>query len=164
MNSLRAELPTRPLNSGRSVKPARGLVVMKSPIDGSGCFATRRFAKDEFIAEYTGERINQREAMRRMRGQDRTRITELETDCYIDGSIGGNGTQYINHSCEPNADTLIVDGCMMIIPLQDIAPGEEITVDYLNSFEEDQTVCQCRSASCKERPAGKRKSSSTVAA
>jgi SET domain-containing protein len=114
--------------------------------------------KDEFIAEYTGEKINHREAMRRMRRQGRTRVTELAADCYIDGSVGGNGTQYINHSCEPNADVLIVDGYMMIIPLQDIVPGEEITVDYLNSFDDDRTVCQCRSASCKERPVGERRS------
>ncbi|HEV7374140.1 MAG TPA: SET domain-containing protein-lysine N-methyltransferase [Pyrinomonadaceae bacterium] len=151
MNSLRAELPFRPLASCRSEKLARGLAIMNSPIDELGCFATKRFAKDEFIAEYTGERINQREAMRRMRGQGRTCVTELEADCYIDGSVGGNGTQYINHSCEPNADALIVDGYMIIIPLQDIAPGEEITIDYLNSFDEDRTVCQCRSTSCKER-------------
>lgn len=151
MNIPRAELRFRPLASCRSEKLARALVVRESPIDGLGCFAAKRFAKDEFIAEYTGERINHREAMRRMRGQARTRITELASDCYIDGSVGGNGTQYINHSCEPNADALILDGRISIIPLRNIAPGEEITVDYLNSFEEDRTVCRCRSASCKER-------------
>jgi SET domain-containing protein len=116
-----------------------------------GCFAARHFVKGEFVAEYAGERINQREAMRRMREQGRARITELEADGYIDGSVGGNGTEYINHSCEPNADAHVVDGHLGIIPLRDIAPGEEITVDYLNSFDEDQTVCQCRSASCKEK-------------
>lgn len=151
MNSPRADLRFRSLACSRSEKLARGLVVRESAIDGLGCFAAKRFAKDEFIAEYTGERINLREAMRRMSGQARTRITELASDCYIDGSVGGNGTQYINHSCEPNADALIVDGRISIIPLQDIAPGEEITVDYLNSFDEDRTVCRCRSASCKER-------------
>jgi SET domain-containing protein len=151
MNSPRAELRFRSLASSRSEKLARGLAVRESAIDGLGCFAAKRFAKDEFIAEYTGERINHGEAMRRMRGQARTRITELAPDCYIDGSVGGNGTQYINHSCEPNADALIVDGRISIIPLQNIAPGEEITVDYLNSFDEDRTVCRCRSASCKEK-------------
>ena len=65
-------------------------------------------------------------------------------DLYVDGSVDGNDTKYINHSCEPNADVFIIDGFMIIFALQEIVPGEEITVDYLNSFEEDRTVCQCR--------------------
>lgn len=140
----------RPVSRGRE-KLAQGLSVMKSPIDRLGCFATVRFRKDELIAVYAGQRINHQEAMRRMRIPGPRRINELQADCYIDGSVGGNGTQYINHSCEPNADVLIVDGSMIISPLHDIAPGEEITIDYLNSFEEDRTICQCRSTSCKER-------------
>ena len=72
------------------------------------------------------------------------RISELDADLYVDGSVDGNDTQYINHSCEPNADVCIMDGLMIVFALQEIVPGEEITVDYLNSFEEDRTVCQCR--------------------
>jgi len=132
-------------------KLARGLSVMKSPLDGFGCFATVRFPKDTAIAEYAGERITHREAMRRMRGPGGKRISELVADCYIDGSVDGNDTQYINHSCEPNADAFIVDGFMIVFALQEILPGEEITVDYLNSFEEDRTVCQCHTASCRQR-------------
>ena len=78
-------------------------------------------------------------------------ISEVDADCYIDGSIGGNVTQYINHSCDPNADVLIIDGFMIVFALHDILPGEEITVDYLNSFEEDVSVCQCRTPSCQQR-------------
>ena len=76
-------------------------------------------------------------------------ISELGAELYVDGSVGGNDTRYINHSCEPNADVFIIDGLMIVFALQEIVPGEEITVDYLNSFEEDRTVCQCRTASCR---------------
>src|SRR5215211_7669512 len=130
-------------------KLAHGLSAMKSSIHGFGCFATIRFPKGSTIAEYAGERISYREAMRRMRGSDGKRITELDSDCYIDGSVDGNDTQYINHSCEPNADVFIIDGFMIIFALQEIVPGEEVTVDYLNSFEEDRAVCQCRTVSCR---------------
>ena len=138
-----------------SKKLASGLSVMKSPIDGLGCFATIHFPKYGLIAEYVGERISYREAMRRMRGTGGVCISELDADCYIDGSVGGNGTQFINHSCEPNADVLITEGSMFVFPIRDITPGEEITVDYLNSFEKDRTVCRCRSALC--RKTGQRK-------
>jgi len=125
--------------------------VRKSPIDGLGCFAGVRFLKDSIIAVYAGEKINHAEAMRRMARDKRRRITQLDDDSYIDGSIGGNDTRYINHSCAANADAVNLDGTMVIFSLQEIAPGQEITVDYLNSFEQDQTACLCRTASCKER-------------
>ncbi len=128
-----------------------GLSVMKSPLDGFGCFSTVRFPKNTPIAEYAGERITHAEAMRRMRGSEGKRISELGADCYIDATVEGNDTQYINHSCEPNADVSIIDGSMIVFALQDILPGEEITVDYLNSFGEDQSVCRCRTATCRQR-------------
>jgi len=128
-----------------------GLSVMRSRLDGYGCFATVRFPKGSAIAEYAGERISCREAMHRMGGPGGKRISELDADCYIDGSVNGNDTQYINHSCEPNADAFITDGFMILVALQEILPGEEITVDYLNSFEEDRSVCDCRTASCRQR-------------
>lgn len=128
-----------------------GLSILKSPLGGVGCFANIRFPKNSYVAEYAGERITRSEAMWRMRGPKGKRISELDADCYIDGSIGGNDTQYINHSCEPNADVSIIDGFMVVFALREILPGEEITVDYLNSFEEDLSVCQCRTPSCRQR-------------
>jgi len=102
------------------------------------------------IAEYAGEKISRKEAMRRMKRPNGKRISELEAEWYIDGSLGGNQTQYINHSCDPNADAFVIGGSLFIFAIREIAPGEEITVDYLNSFEQDQSVCQCRTASCRE--------------
>jgi len=128
---------------------AIGLSVMKSRLHGLGCFATVHIPKNCAIAEYAGERITPTEAMRRMRRPGMKRISELDADLYIDGSVDGNDTQYINHSCEPNADVFIIDGFMIFVALQEIVPGEEITVDYLNSFEEDLSVCQCRTSSCR---------------
>ena len=127
----------------------RTLFVMKSPLHGSGCFAAVRFPKHSSIAEYSGERISHAEAMHRMRGPDGKRISELGADCYVDGSVGGNETRYINHSCEPNADVFIIDRFMIVFALREIRAGEEITVDYLNSFAEDSTVCQCLTPSCR---------------
>ncbi len=137
--------------SSDTSKVTRGLSVLKSSLDGLGCFANIRFLKNSPIAEYVGERITRNEAMLRMREAAGKCISELDADCYIDGSIGGNDTQYINHSCEPNADVLVIDGFMIVYALHEILPGEEITVDYLNSFEEDVSVCQCRTPSCRPR-------------
>ena len=131
-------------------KTWRSLSVTKSPLHRLGCFATVRFLKGNRIAEYAGEKISRKEAMRRMKRPNGKRISELEAEWYIDGSVGGNQTQYINHSCDPNADAFVIGGSLFIFALREIAPGEEITVDYLNSFEQDQSVCQCRTASCRQ--------------
>ena len=130
-------------------KTSHSLFVTKSPLHGLGCFATDRFLKGNRIGEYAGEKISRKEAMRRMKRSNGKRISELEAEWYIDGSLGGNQTQYINHSCDPNADAFVIGGSLFIFALREIAPGEEITVDYLNSFEQDQSVCQCRTASCR---------------
>jgi SET domain-containing protein len=132
-------------------KTSRSLAVTKSPLHGLGCLATARFLKGNCIAEYAGEKISRTEAMRRMKRPGGKRISELEAEWYIDGSVDGNQTQYINHSCDPNADAFVIGGSLFIFALREIALGEEITVDYLNSFEQDQSVCQCRMASCRQR-------------
>ena len=132
-------------------KTSRSLFVRKSPLHGLGCFARVRFLPGNRIAEYAGEKINRKEAVRRMKRPNGKRISELEAEWYIDGSLGGNQTQYINHSCDPNADAVVIDGSLFIFALREIAPGEEVTVDYLNSFEQDRSVCQCLAAACRQR-------------
>jgi uncharacterized protein len=135
----------------RERKKSCSLSIRKSPLHGLGCFATVRLLKGSRIAEYTGERVTSKEAMRRMRRSNGKRISELGADCYIDGSVNGNQTQYINHSCDPNSDAFVMGGSLIIFALREIALGEEITVDYLNSFDHDQSVCQCRTPSCRQR-------------
>jgi uncharacterized protein len=128
----------------------RGLSVMKSVLHGLGCFATVHFPKASALASYAGERITHTEAINRMTGANGRHICQLDLDHYIDGSIGGNETRYLNHSCEPNAGVSISDGFMIIFALREIFPGEEVTVDYLNSFEQDQSVCRCRTPTCRK--------------
>ncbi len=89
---------------------AYGLAVGESAVDGKGCFATIRFPKRRKIAEYVGEKISRQETARRIRGRKRLRISAIDQYWNIDGSVGGNGTQYINHSCEPNCFTRTIHG------------------------------------------------------
>ena len=81
---------------------APGLAIKKSPIEGKGCFAITAFKQRRKIAEYSGERITNAEANRRA-SRRRLRICAINERWSLDGSRGGNGTHYINHSCEPNA-------------------------------------------------------------
>lgn len=128
---------------------ASGVEVKSSSIDGKGCYATHSFRKGRKISEYVGERISRREIKRRLQGAQRIHICAIDSYWAIDGSVGGNGTQYINHSCNPNAFIKIINGRIYFYALRDIAPSEEITVDYIASWHDDETKCFCNAPNCR---------------
>lgn len=127
---------------------AFGLAIGKSKIHGKGCFAKIPFYENQRIAEYVGERISLAEAERRRRALGEQCICDVDSDGAIDGSRGGNGTQYVNHSCQPNSYVIVTDKRIFIHALREITPGEEITTDYLYELYSNQTTCRCRTASC----------------
>ena len=132
------------------LKLAPGLAVAKSAIHGNGCFATTRFARRKKIAEYTGEKITNAEGERR--GHRRVlRISGLDSRWSIDGSVGGNGTHYVNHSCRPNAFMQTFGKHLLVLALRDIRPGEEITVDYEYTLHSDRKRCTCGAPNCRGR-------------
>ena len=127
---------------------ALGLTIRKSQINGKGCFATKHFSSRRKIAEYTGERISNAEANRRA-NRKTLRICAINNRWSLDGSRGGNGTHYINHSCEPNAFMKIIYGHILFMALRDIFPGEEITIDYESTLHSDRKRCRCGSPTCR---------------
>ena len=127
---------------------APGLTVRKSKIHGKGCFASKPFLAHRKIAEYTGEKISNAEANRRSHRKT-LRICAINNRWSLDGSRGGNGTHYINHSCEPNAFMKILYKHILFIALRDISPSEEITIDYESTLHADTKRCVCRAATCR---------------
>lgn len=132
-------------------KLADGIAISPSKIDGKGCFATVRFARGRKIAEYVGERISRREIARRIKGKRRIYISGVDAYWAIDAGKLGNGTQYINHSCAPNCYVKLIHGHILFFALRDIEPGEEITLDYVDSYHSDATRCKCGAPTCRGR-------------
>ena len=130
------------------LKLAPGLTVRKSRINGKGCFATLRFQRGRKIADYTGELITNAEAKRRA-NRRLLRICAINSRWSLDGSLGGNGTHYINHSCEPNSFMKILYGHIQFYALRDISPGEEITIDYESTLHSDRKRCYCGAKTCR---------------
>ena len=140
------------MSSGRATSrkfvAAEGIEARPSKIDGTGCFATVAFRKNRKIAELTGERVSRVEAARRMRGKRRLHICAIDSYWGIDGSRGGNGTQYINHRCEPNCFMRVTRGHIIIYALRDIEAGEELTLDYGETYHDDSKLCRCGAPGC----------------
>jgi SET domain-containing protein len=146
--------------------------VRRSRIQGRGVFATRAIAEGERIVEYTGLLITNEEAdaltddesMRR----HHTFLFGVDDDWTIDGARGGNDARYINHSCDPNSESVVSRRRVFIHALRPIEAGEELLYDYWYSTDGDYTLedlrriypCRCRAPSCRgtlARPPKKRK-------
>jgi SET domain-containing protein len=131
------------------MKLAHGLTIGQSKINGQGCFANLPFTRRKKIAEYTGERISDLEAQKRARNRRVLRICDIDGRWSLDGARGGNGTHYINHSCDPNAFMKTLYGHVLFFALRDINPGEEITIDYEQTLLPDSRRCHCGSRNCR---------------
>jgi SET domain-containing protein len=135
-------------------------VVRNSPVHGRGVFAARNIPADTFLIEYEGERISEKEAVRRS-GADpenpyHTFFFSLESGKLIDGGDKGNDARWINHSCEPNCEAREEKGRVYIYTIRDIKRGEEFNYDYGLVLDEPQTKalkkayeCRCGAASCR---------------
>ena len=128
---------------------ATGITVGKSQIEGKGCFAATDFRKWQKIAEYAGERISRAEISRRLRRKGRIYICGIDSYWGIDASRGGNATRFINHSCAPNCFSRVIHGHLIFFALRDISSGEEITLDYVDSYHSDRTSCRCQAPNCR---------------
>src|SRR5205823_2313433 len=79
-----------------------------SGIHRHGVYAEERIPPRRKVIEYTGERINRRETRRRSDEQaNMIYLFTLDNYWTLDGSVGGSGAEYINHSCDPNLYTWI---------------------------------------------------------
>ena len=137
------------------------VVVRRSIIQGRGVFATRDIVEGESIIEYAGLLITHGEADRlcddeRMR-RHHTFLFAVDDRFVIDGARGGNAARFINHSCEPNCESLVVRRRVFIHALRDIPSGEELLYDYWYTTDEGYSLdelrriypCRCRAPGCR---------------
>ncbi|WP_434301747.1 SET domain-containing protein [Corallococcus exiguus] len=140
--------------------PSIPFELRQSPIQGTGAFATRRIRKGARIIEYIGERITQSEADVRYDDESMERhhtfLFNLDDDTVLDAGTLHNESRYINHSCEPNCQSLIDKGRIHIYALRAIEPGEELSYDYayerspeMEADAESLYVCRCGTPSCR---------------
>jgi SET domain-containing protein len=121
----------------------------KSKIHRWGIYAAEFIPAGRKVIEYTGEKISRRETKRRSEASDLIYLFTLDNYWTLDGSVGGSGAQYINHSCDPNLVTRIVKGHIISMAMRDIDRGEELTVDYRFDRKVERVECHCGTAKCR---------------
>ena len=71
----------------------------RSPIQGSGVFATRSITKNTRIIHYAGEKISNQESLKRERRYIRKGTSGAQADepTVIDAGVGDSIARFINH-------------------------------------------------------------------
>jgi uncharacterized protein len=134
--------------------------VRRSKVHGRGVFAARAIPKGTRIIEYTGERVTHKEADRRYDDKDpydnHTFLFIVDKHIVIDAGVDGNEARYINHSCNPNCESVIAGKRVYIEALRRIEPGEELAYDYQIQREKDDPAdvdevfaCRCGAKKCR---------------
>jgi SET domain-containing protein len=125
------------------------LRIGRSRIHRWGVYAAEPIPRRRKVIEYIGERISRRETKRRASERPFNYLFTLDKYWTIDGSVGGSGAEFINHSCEPNLVSRIVNGRIFYYSRRDIRKGEELTVDYHFAPDVERVPCACGSPNCR---------------
>ncbi|MGE0451161.1 MAG: SET domain-containing protein [Vicinamibacterales bacterium] len=118
----------------------------KSGIQGWGVFATETIPKNKRIIHYAGERISNKESLKRERRyikKGHIWCFKLTSRSVIDAGVGGNIARFINHACAPNCYIEIKDGVIWVRAAKTIRRGAELTYNY-NTDGEGLIACRCR--------------------
>ena len=124
------------------------LRIAPSKIHRWGVYALEPIPAGRKVIEYTGERCSRRETKRRASGKLNYMFT-LDKYWALDGSVGGSGAEYINHSCDPNLYAKVTQGHILYICRRAIRRGEELTIDYHFGKDVERVPCCCGAENCR---------------
>ncbi|KAI4488685.1 hypothetical protein M0802_011393 [Mischocyttarus mexicanus] len=132
--------------------------VFRTEKKGFGLRAVADLDVGEFIMEYVGEVVDPKDFRRRAKeySKDKNRhyyFMALKSDQIIDATMKGNISRFINHSCDPNAETQkwTVNGELRIgfFIKKFITAGEEITFNYhFQRYGKEAQKCFCEAPNC----------------
>ncbi|MBV2210120.1 MAG: SET domain-containing protein-lysine N-methyltransferase [Thermomonas sp.] len=141
------------------------IITHRSAIHGNGVFAAAAITKGERLIEYKGLRRSHDDVDAGDSGDiesGHTFLFTLNDDWVIDANFEGNAARWINHSCAPNCEAVLVENeedpkrsKVYIEAIRDISAGEELTYNYGITLAERQTprlkkiwACLCGAPTC----------------
>ncbi|KAH6642557.1 hypothetical protein C7974DRAFT_301521 [Boeremia exigua] len=144
------------------------VTVIKTDKKGFGLRANKDLASGDFIFEYIGEVIDERNFRRRMIQYDQEGIKHfyfmsLTKGEFVDATKKGNLGRFCNHSCNPNCfvDKWVVGDKlrMGIFAERKIKAGEELVFNYnVDRYGADPQPCYCGEPNCSGFIGGKTQS------
>eukprot|EP01084_Bolivina_argentea_P303271 523563_1 len=140
----------------------RNVLVKSSGKKGWGLYANENIECGEFVIEYVGEVINEKECKKRLAtiylNKNKFYILKLEggkKGDSIDATRKGCPARFMNHSCDPNckAQKWTVGGelCLGFFADKDIKKGDELTFDYqFQRYGNIRQKCYCGAKNCRK--------------
>jgi hypothetical protein len=136
----------------------------KTARKGWGLIALEDLVPGQFVMEYVGEVISACEMQRRLTEQVvpgepvqgcHMYFLTLTGEESIDASHKGNLARFINHSCEPNCQTVkwqvLGEMCVGIFAKEHVRAGTELTFDYhMQRFGAFKQHCYCGAPTCRK--------------
>ena len=89
------------------------IVIQRSKIHRYGVYANERIPAQRKVIEYTGLRLNRKQAAA-IDGGKYTYLFAVDDYWTLDGARGGSGAEIINHSCEPNLISRVLKGHILV--------------------------------------------------
>ncbi|MBN3295615.1 KMT2B methyltransferase, partial [Amia calva] len=133
--------------------------VYRSAIHGRGLFCKRNIDAGEMVIEYSGIVIRSVLTDKREKYYDSKGIGcymfRIDDFDVVDATMHGNAARFINHSCEPNCYSRVINvegqKHIVIFALRRIYRGEELTYDYKFPIEDAQNKlhCNCGARRCR---------------
>jgi uncharacterized protein len=124
------------------------LLIRSSAIHAAGCYTLDPIRRGARIIEYDGPRLSKAEADLRYADRDITYLFGFDAHSEV---IDGFGTaMFLNHSCAPNCETVVVGKRIFIQAIRDIAANEELVYEYhLYDSDDDNADCYCGAEKCR---------------
>ncbi|XP_071756196.2 histone-lysine N-methyltransferase 2B isoform X1 [Centroberyx gerrardi] len=155
--SLELPMAMRFRHLERTSKEAVG--VYRSAIHGRGLFCKRNIEAGEMVIEYAGIVIRSVLTDKREKYYDGKGIGcymfRIDDFDVVDATMHGNAARFINHSCEPNCYSRVINvegqKHIVIFALRKIYRGEELTYDYKFPIEDasNKLGCNCGARRCR---------------
>jgi SET domain-containing protein len=121
--------------------------IVKKSFAGKGIFALEEIKRGTKILQYIGKKLTTEQANL----NSNRYIFEIDDNWSIDGNPAYNTARYFNHSCKPNAESILEEPDRIFIAARKkIIPGEEITFDYGKEYINEyikKTGCRCSQCS-----------------
>lgn len=112
---------------------------------GLGLFVQHPIKKGEFLIEYSGPVISNKEAEKKA-GKYLFEVNSRKT---VDGSVRNNMARYINHSCAPNCEVYVEKGRLNVYAIRNINIGDELHYNYGKEyFDEHIEPYGCKCSKC----------------
>ena len=124
------------------------LLIRSSAIHAAGCYTLDPIRRGARIIEYDGPRLTKDAADDRYADRIVTYLFGFDDETDV---IDGFGTaMFLNHSCAPNCETVVINKRIFIQAKRDIAANEELVYEYhLYDSDDDDADCYCGAEKCR---------------